>query len=155
MLRCFELEFRLKVNFNKSNMFGINVQTSFMVATSNFLCCNISDIPFFFKFLGLPIDANPIRMNNLAAYHRLYQKKFGFIEGQILVHRGWVILISLVLSSLPLFISSSSLRLKRRCCTHLLVCKGHFYGVVVTTLTRLCGWVGMKFVRIRVMEILV
>lgn len=88
MLRCFELEFRLKVNFNKSNMFGINVQTSFMVATSNFLCCNISDIPLFFKFLGLPIDANPIRMNNLAAYHRLYQKKFGFIEGQILVHRG-------------------------------------------------------------------
>lgn len=59
IFRCFELASGLKVNFHKSNISGMNVDNSFLIAASDFLNCNIGSIPF--CYLGLPIGANPRR----------------------------------------------------------------------------------------------
>lgn len=47
----------LKVNFHKSCFYGINIGCDFLLAASNFLSCKSGDLPF--KYLGLPIGANP------------------------------------------------------------------------------------------------
>ncbi|GAU35055.1 hypothetical protein TSUD_69780 [Trifolium subterraneum] len=65
ILRGFELVSGLKINFVKSKLYGINVNERFLEAASNFLLCRAEDIPF--KFLGLPVGANP----------RRYKESFG------------------------------------------------------------------------------
>lgn len=53
-----ELVSCLRVNFAKSNLFGINSPDNFLVAASHFLSCSIGSLPF--KFLGVPVGANPM-----------------------------------------------------------------------------------------------
>ncbi|MCH84541.1 LINE-1 reverse transcriptase like [Trifolium medium] len=61
ILRGFELVSGLKINFVKSEMYGINVEANFLVAVASFLSCSFDSIPF--KFLGIPVDANPRRQD--------------------------------------------------------------------------------------------
>ncbi|MCH79402.1 LINE-1 reverse transcriptase like [Trifolium medium] len=61
ILRGFELASGLKVNFWKSCLMGINVSDDFMEMASSFLNCIKSVVPF--KYLGLPVGANPRRMS--------------------------------------------------------------------------------------------
>lgn len=57
IVRGFVVVSGLKVNFLKSNLFGINLREDFLESTSSFLSCSISSIPFW--FLGIPEGANP------------------------------------------------------------------------------------------------
>ncbi|XP_045821935.1 uncharacterized protein LOC123914805 [Trifolium pratense] len=59
MLRGFELVSGLKINFVKSKLYGINVGARLLEAGAFFLACNTATIPF--KFLGIPVGANPRR----------------------------------------------------------------------------------------------
>jgi hypothetical protein len=59
ILRGFEMVSGLKVNFWKSNFMGVNVSHEFLTLASVFLNCRVISIPF--KYLGLPIGANPRR----------------------------------------------------------------------------------------------
>ncbi|CAJ2637312.1 unnamed protein product [Trifolium pratense] len=59
VLRSFELVSGLKVNFFKSKLYGINLDDSFLRASSSFLNCGVDSIPF--RFLGIPVGANPRR----------------------------------------------------------------------------------------------
>ncbi|GAU51106.1 hypothetical protein TSUD_141480 [Trifolium subterraneum] len=59
ILRVFELVSGLKINFVKSKLYGINVDSRILVAGSSFLSCRAESIPF--KFLGIPVGANPRR----------------------------------------------------------------------------------------------
>jgi len=59
ILRNFEMVSGLKINFNKSNIIGINVEERFLDAAEQFLNCKKSSFPF--KFLGIPVGANPHR----------------------------------------------------------------------------------------------
>lgn len=56
VLGSMELVSRLKVNFHKSCLFGINVGGEFLSAASNFMSCKEGRLPF--TFLELPIEAN-------------------------------------------------------------------------------------------------
>lgn len=56
---AFELVTDLKINFHKSNIIGVNVEDKFLLGVSKFLFCSFGQVPF--KFLGLPIGANPRR----------------------------------------------------------------------------------------------
>jgi len=47
----------LKINFFKSSLIGVNVPSDFMQMACNFLNCSEGCIPF--KYLGLPVGANP------------------------------------------------------------------------------------------------
>ncbi|KAK2418964.1 hypothetical protein QL285_041110 [Trifolium repens] len=62
ILRSFELVSGLKINFSKSSIVGINLDDDFVEAASTFLSCSIGSIPF--KFLGIPVGANPRRGPN-------------------------------------------------------------------------------------------
>ncbi|RDX58111.1 hypothetical protein CR513_62596, partial [Mucuna pruriens] len=53
-----ELVSRLKFNFSKSTLFGINMDVSFLVEVANFLHCGTSTLHF--KFLRLLVGVNPI-----------------------------------------------------------------------------------------------
>ncbi|MCI26093.1 LINE-1 reverse transcriptase like, partial [Trifolium medium] len=59
ILRGFEMVSGLKVNFWKSNLMGVNVPQDFLSLASAFLNCRVCSIPF--KYLGLPVGANPRR----------------------------------------------------------------------------------------------
>jgi hypothetical protein len=60
ILRGFEMVSGLKVNFWKSSLMGINVSQEFMTLASTFLNCKTRVVSF--KYLGLPVGANPRRM---------------------------------------------------------------------------------------------
>jgi hypothetical protein len=57
ILRGFGMASGLKVNFWKSCLIGINVPNEFLLMASDFLNCRIGHTPF--KYLGLPVGANP------------------------------------------------------------------------------------------------
>jgi hypothetical protein len=59
ILRSFEIVSGLKINFYKSKLYGINIEDSFMRASSLILHCAVESIPF--RFLGIPVGANPKR----------------------------------------------------------------------------------------------
>jgi hypothetical protein len=61
ILKGFEYASGLKVNFWKSSLIGINVGNSYMESTCTFLNCIRGGIPF--KYLGLPVGANPRRLS--------------------------------------------------------------------------------------------
>lgn len=50
----------LKVNFHKSSLFGLNLQEDFLAVVASFLSCSIGAFPF--KFLGISVGANPMRI---------------------------------------------------------------------------------------------
>lgn len=50
---------RLRVNFNKSCLFGLNVDQEEMGVASRFLYCRVGELPF--NFLGILVGANPRR----------------------------------------------------------------------------------------------
>jgi hypothetical protein len=56
LLRGFELVSGLKINFVKSKLYGLNVDSRFLEAGSSFLSCRADVVPF--KFLGIPVVAN-------------------------------------------------------------------------------------------------
>ncbi|XP_058776599.1 uncharacterized mitochondrial protein AtMg01250-like [Vicia villosa] len=53
ILRGFELMSGSRINFHKSNLYGINVDQWFMEAASTFLSCKVGLLPF--KFLGVRV----------------------------------------------------------------------------------------------------
>lgn len=57
ILCCFDLASRLKVNFVKSRVIGVNVSNEFLAVYERFLDCRVGSIPF--TYLGLPVGANP------------------------------------------------------------------------------------------------
>jgi hypothetical protein len=57
ILRLFEVISGLKVNFSKSNIFGVNVHNSFLEGAASFLHCKVCSLPC--TYLGLPVGANP------------------------------------------------------------------------------------------------
>ncbi|CAJ2672027.1 unnamed protein product [Trifolium pratense] len=59
VLRGFEMVSGLKINFVKSKLYGINVDERFLSTGSSFLSCRSETVPF--KFLGIPVGANPRR----------------------------------------------------------------------------------------------
>lgn len=57
LLRGFEMVLGLKVNFYKSCLMGVNVTSDFMEMACQLLNCSEGRLPF--KYLGLPVGANP------------------------------------------------------------------------------------------------
>ena len=57
ILRCFELASGLKVNFHKSKLAGIRVDSYAMSTYAKTLNCNIMSLPF--PYLGVQVGGNP------------------------------------------------------------------------------------------------
>ncbi|CAJ2644735.1 unnamed protein product [Trifolium pratense] len=104
VLRSFELVSGLKVNFFKSKLYGINLDDSFLRASSSFLHCGVDSIPF--RFLGIPVGANPRRKATWLPIIDSMKKRLGVWNSRLLSIGGRVTLINSVLSSLPLYFFS-------------------------------------------------
>nr|GEX15469.1 putative zinc finger, CCHC-type [Tanacetum cinerariifolium] len=69
ILRCFHMSSGLKVNFSKSNIFGVGVTLNETERISSILSCTPSTLPC--VYLGLPIGAN---MNKVANWKPIIDK---------------------------------------------------------------------------------
>jgi hypothetical protein len=104
VLRGFELVSGLKVNFWKSCLFGVNVSSEFLVMASDFLNCRVGNLPF--KYLGLPVGANPRLSSTWAPMLDSFRKRLGSWGNKYISLGGRIVLINAVLNSLPIFFLS-------------------------------------------------
>jgi hypothetical protein len=104
LLRGFELVSGLKINFVKSKLIGLNVETRFLEASSSFLSCLSKVVPF--KFLGIPVGANPIRQATWKLVVDAMTKRLNLWSSSHLSYGGRLTLINSVLASLPLYFFS-------------------------------------------------
>ncbi|CAI8593343.1 unnamed protein product [Vicia faba] len=61
VIRGFELIFGFGVNYHKSKIIGINLNSNFLNAAAHFLSCKVEENEF--SFLGIPIGSNPRRIS--------------------------------------------------------------------------------------------
>lgn len=88
----FELTSSLCVNFYKNLILGFNVDSDFLMATSDFLSCAISLFPF--TFLGLPIGANPSRRSSWDPILSKLRNKLSSWKGKFVSLGGRVIILN-------------------------------------------------------------
>jgi hypothetical protein len=101
ILHGFAMASGLKVNFLKSGLMGINVSPTFMTTASTFLNCKIGAIPF--KYLGLPVGANPKCSSTWdPLLEHLHNRLFSWRHKYISLG-GRIILINAVLNSISIF----------------------------------------------------
>ncbi|GAU23824.1 hypothetical protein TSUD_27340 [Trifolium subterraneum] len=110
VLRGFELVSGLKINFTKSKLCGLNVDDRFLAAGASFLSFRSDAIPF--KFLGIPVGANPRRRETWRPVVEAMSKRLSSWSGRHLSYGGRITLINSVLASPPLYghLSSKLLR---------------------------------------------
>ncbi|XP_023757451.1 uncharacterized protein LOC111905950 [Lactuca sativa] len=91
----------LKVNLNKSKVFGIGVQEMEVSRLANILCCEASKFPF--TYLGLPIGANMKLAKHWRPIVDKFKNKLSNWKANNLLFGGRFTLVKSVLGSLPLF----------------------------------------------------
>ncbi|GJY68782.1 hypothetical protein Tco_0471764 [Tanacetum coccineum] len=67
--KCFEEVFGLRINFNKSKLYGIGVNDVEVIEMSRWMRCGIREFPF--TYLGLPIEEN---MRRIGAWNTVIEK---------------------------------------------------------------------------------
>ena len=99
VLLLFESLSRLKVNFSKSQLVGLNVPASWLSEAAMVLNCKARSIPF--AYLGLPIGGNARR---LAFWESLLNRVKSRLSSWNSKHLcGRLVLLKFVLSSLPVY----------------------------------------------------
>jgi hypothetical protein len=101
ILRGFEMSSGLKVNFSKSSLMGINVPLDFMTVASTFLNCKIGSVPF--KYLGLPVGANPRRLTTWEPLLDSLRNRLGAWGNKYISLGGRIVLFNAVLNAIPVF----------------------------------------------------
>jgi hypothetical protein len=101
MLRGFEMASGLKVNFSKSCIMGVNVSEDFLSMATNFLNCRRGSIPF--KYLGLPVGANPRNISTWEPMLNVIKGRLGSWGNKYVSLGGRIVLINAVLSAIPVF----------------------------------------------------
>jgi hypothetical protein len=104
ILRGFELIFGLKVNYWKSCLIGVNVADDFLVMATNFLNCRTGGIPF--KYLGLPVCANPRKFSTWEPMLNVIRGRLGSWGNKYISLGGRIVMINAVLSAIPVFFLS-------------------------------------------------
>jgi len=101
MLRDFEMASGLKVNFLKSCLIGVNVESEFMVMACDFLNCSESCLPF--KYLSLPVRANPGSATNWQPFVDLLTRRLNNWGNKFISLGGRIVLFNSVLNVIPIF----------------------------------------------------
>lgn len=103
ILRSFELVSRLKVNFHQSKLVGSNILEAFFSVSLN-LHCRTKSIPF--KFLGIPVGANPRCGTTCKRVLDMLRKGLASWKSHNLPIGDQMTLINSVLNSIPLYFFS-------------------------------------------------
>jgi exonuclease III len=101
ILRGFEMASGLKVNFWKSCLLGINVSEEFLAMGCSFLNCKRGVVPF--KYLGLPVGANPRRLATWELLLEQIRRRLNSWGNKFISFGGRIVLLNSVLNSIPIF----------------------------------------------------
>ncbi|PNX87107.1 ribonuclease H, partial [Trifolium pratense] len=80
---------------------GVNVSRDFMRLASTFLNCRVGVVPF--KYLGLPVGANPRRASTWEPFLDSLRKRLGVWGNRYVSLGGRVVLFNSVLNAIPIF----------------------------------------------------
>ncbi|KAJ0588293.1 putative RNA-directed DNA polymerase [Helianthus annuus] len=101
ILRCFFLCSGLKINLDKSSLFGIGVNSDDTKEMAFEFGCKPDSLPFI--YLGLKVGANMNRISNWQPVYEAFRSRLSSWKGHLLSIGGRVVLIKSVLESLPSF----------------------------------------------------
>lgn len=101
ILRGFELMSGSRINFHKSNIFGVNVDDWYLEAASAFLLCKVGFFPF--KYLGVKVGHSPRSISMWKELLVMLKRRLSIWKGRHLSLAGRVILINSVLSAIPIY----------------------------------------------------
>lgn len=101
LLRCFYLASGLKVNFNKSKMFGVRVSESEINSMASLIHCEAGSLPV--NFLGLPVGANMGLSKHWDPVIDRVKSRLNGWKASSLSFGGRLTLVKAVLGSLPLY----------------------------------------------------
>lgn len=99
IFRSFELLLGLKVNFYKSNFYRVRVDDQFLLAVESFL--HWKKAKLLFKFLGLPIGANPRLVRTCDSIIQYFKKKLALWKRKHVSIGGRAVLTNSILGSSP------------------------------------------------------
>jgi hypothetical protein len=85
----------------KSGLIGVNVSSDFLEVASTFLNCRLSSLPF--KYLGLPIGANPNCESTWDSLVEHLRKRLCSWRNKYISLGGRIVLINSVLNAIPIF----------------------------------------------------
>ncbi|KAK1413781.1 hypothetical protein QVD17_35564 [Tagetes erecta] len=101
ILRCFDLASGLKINFNKSCLYGIGLDTFDMELGALIFNCQIGLFPFI--HLGIPIGANMSRVSSWKPISDKFKARLSGWKERTLSFGGRLTLIKAVLGSIPTY----------------------------------------------------
>ncbi|GLT45583.1 hypothetical protein SLA2020_194060 [Shorea laevis] len=104
ILRWFELMSRLRINFNKSKVYGFNVSEQWVRGVAGILRCGVGVTPFI--YLGMPIEGNPRSKKFWDPVVSKFRAKLAIWKSALLSFDGCLTLLNLVLSAFPTFFMS-------------------------------------------------
>ncbi|XP_071715131.1 uncharacterized protein [Rutidosis leptorrhynchoides] len=101
LLMCFELASGLKVNFNKSCVYGIEMSDDELILIANQMGCRVGE--FSFTYLGLPIGYKMTKMKDLNPVIENIKNRLSCWKMRSMSYGGRLVLIKSILSNLPLY----------------------------------------------------
>ena len=101
LLRGFEMVSGLKINFFKSSLIEVNVDSEFMEMACSFLNCTQGCVPF--KYLGLPVGANVKSMSTWEPLVEKLSEKLNTWGHKYISFGGRVVLLNSVINVIPIF----------------------------------------------------
>ena len=94
----------LKINFQKSSLFGINVEQQFLLDCADLICCKVESLPA--TYLRLPLGA---RSNSTKVWEPMvekFEKRLAGWKSNIISMGGRVTLLKDVCACLPVYFLS-------------------------------------------------
>ncbi|KAK1430346.1 hypothetical protein QVD17_13017 [Tagetes erecta] len=104
LLRCFYLISGLKINFNKSVLYGVNLDHDEIHLTASVIKCQSGSIPF--TYLGLTVGANMNRICNWAPVINTFDARLSKWKTNTLSIGGRLTILKSVLEALPTYFFS-------------------------------------------------
>ncbi|KAM0069892.1 putative RNA-directed DNA polymerase [Helianthus debilis subsp. tardiflorus] len=101
ILRFFHVCSGLKINIDKSNLYGIGVGVEESNELASVLGCKSDSLPF--KYLGLKVGANMNRVSNWQPVFDIFRSRLAKWKSNLLSIGGRVVIIKSVLESLPTY----------------------------------------------------
>ncbi|XP_071719522.1 uncharacterized protein [Rutidosis leptorrhynchoides] len=101
LLKCFELTSGLKVNYNKSCLFGVGIDKIEVEEMASVFGCKRGSFPM--TYLGLPIGANMKKLSNWRPVIDKFEKRLSDWKARTISFGGRLTLVNEVLNSLPLY----------------------------------------------------
>ncbi|XP_022033470.1 uncharacterized protein LOC110935387 [Helianthus annuus] len=99
LLRCFYFCAGLKINLNKSLLFGVGVGTNEVKRVADSFCCKAGELPF--VHLGTLIGAKMYKINSWKAVFDIFESRLALWKASVLSIGGRLTLVKSVLESIP------------------------------------------------------